>query len=52
MDKRWNPEAAQPVNGDAQVPGAVQPARIYGLGRGGLPRGCGQGLCGGRFRRV
>ncbi|MDD4127286.1 MAG: DUF5320 domain-containing protein [Methanomicrobium sp.] len=24
---------------------------IYGIGRGGVPRGCGQGFCGGRGRR-
>ncbi len=52
MDNRWNPAAAQPVNRDMQAPCAVQPAGTYGLGRDGLPRGCGQGFCGGRFRRM
>ncbi len=51
-DSRWNPAAAQPVNRDTQTTGAVQPTGTCGLGRGGLPRGCGQGFCGGRFRRV
>lgn len=26
-------------------------AGIYGVGRGGIPRGCGRGFCGGRMRR-
>ena len=49
---RWAPAAAQPVNRDSQTTGAVQPAGTCGIGRGGLPRGCGQGFSGGRFRRV
>lgn len=24
---------------------------VFGIGRGGVPRGCGQGFCGGRGRR-
>ncbi|HNQ29795.1 MAG TPA: DUF5320 domain-containing protein [Methanolinea sp.] len=46
------PAAAQ---GQAQVaapfpPGYAPPA-YYGLGRGGIPRGCGRGFGGGRRRR-
>jgi len=27
------------------------PGVVYGVGRGGIPRGCGRGFCGGRMRR-
>lgn len=36
--------------GRGRGPGARQ-AGIYGVGRGGIPRGCGRGFCGGRMRR-
>ena len=35
------------------TPGNAAPAGnvVYGVGRGGVPRGCGMGFCGGRGRR-
>ncbi|EHQ35433.1 DUF5320 domain-containing protein [Methanoplanus limicola] len=39
--------------GVIRTPGNVPPAGniVYGAGRGGVPRGCGMGFCGGRGGR-
>ncbi|WP_128694484.1 DUF5320 domain-containing protein [Methanoculleus taiwanensis] len=39
-------QAGSEQNADAQA------AQVYGLGRGGMPCGCGRGFSGGRRRRV
>ncbi|NLB00810.1 MAG: DUF5320 domain-containing protein [Methanomicrobiales archaeon] len=44
-----SPVEGTPTGEETAAP--VQPPQGYGLGRGGIPRGCGRGFGGGRGRR-
>ena len=48
-----NTEGKTDNTGNIGAPGYAAPAGgvIYGVGRGGIPRGCGMGFCGGRGGR-
>jgi hypothetical protein len=42
--------AAVPQEAEQTAAYRPQAGPVYGVGRGGFPRGCGRGFCGGRFR--
>ena len=51
-DEKKPREAQAPTSEPVERNGVYQPPveGIYGVGRGGIPWGCGRGFCGGRFR--
>lgn len=48
-DLQQTPETTGTAPVQQETP--VQQNIVYGVGRGGVPRGCGMGFCGGRGRR-
>jgi len=48
-EAQQNAETTGTAPAQQEIP--VQQNIVYGVGRGGIPRGCGMGFCGGRRRR-